>query len=567
LYPKNITLVNDYLRLLIIHIPLGAIIGLSIVLIHEIYHVLTELYHNYTHDYGFLLIVFPLIALMLSYLLVTSITKLKTTGGGSHRLLEVYHYEGGKMTLERTIIEPLASAITIGLGGSAGFEGPSLLLGGGLGSYLGQKLKLATDELSTILICGAAAGVAAIFKAPLTGIMFALELPYQRDLYREAFIPATLTSASSYIVAITFMGGERIFPILPSVELTSMLSIHSIIIGVIAGVVSVLFVNFNERVHNIRENINLNGFIIALLGGLSIGLIAYYFPQISGTGYETLSEIINGEINQPIIWIATLLILKIFATTLTLNMGGSGGIFVPTLFVGATLGLLYTDIIPNSGGAFIIVAAMAAMISASNKTLLTSVALVAETTGPASVAYTLLASVTSYFISGKISFYGHVQPEKELLEEEEALHSIYHTIEHKYPNLIEKVKISELVRKDSSTLPTTINPKDALFAVSENPYSVYPVVNDDILIGSITLEDILFNIENNSSIIDGINTEPLIASVDDNLKNLIESLSEGEYDCIFVVEDLKSMKFAGFISETDIRIKLMEQLKEIILKQ
>ena len=101
------------------------------------------------------MVVFPVAALVIAYFLVINITSSKNTGGGSHRLLEVYHYEGGKMSLRSTLIEPLASAITIGLGGSAGFEGPSLLLGGGLGSYIGQKLDLSTDELSTMLICGA----------------------------------------------------------------------------------------------------------------------------------------------------------------------------------------------------------------------------------------------------------------------------------------------------------------------------------------------------------------------------------------------------------------------------
>ena len=547
--------------MLAVHIPLGAFIGLSVVIIHEIYVLLTEQYAHFTHENSVFLVIFPVIAILAAYFIVTLLTG-APTGGGSHRLLEVYHYKGGKMTLRSTIFEPLASSVTIGLGGSAGFEGPSLLLGGGLGSYIGQRLKLPTDELSTILICGAAAGVSAIFKAPLTGIMFALEIPYQRDIYREAFIPATIASASSYIVAVTLSGAERVFPILPEFELSSMISLHSLAIGIIAGLLSILFVTLSEKMRVLKTKVKLNGSIIALLGGLAIGVFSLYYPNIAGTGYETIRGLLTGELNRPVSWVVMLLIVKMLATSITLTMGGSGGVFVPTLFVGATLGKLYTLLVPGSGdSSIIIVAAMAAMISASNKTLLTSVALVAETTGPSSVAYTLLASVTSYFLSGNTSFYGHVQPEKELLEEEEGLHTIFHHLETEHHELLNGVKVKDLLRYDSLTLDPDMSPKDAINRVSSYPFSVYPLVSKGKLVGSITLEDILFMYDNDVPKIDVPNPTPLTAEMNESLRELIDSLIEGEFDCVFVV-DGDSHEYRGFISETDITLKLLELLKQ-----
>ena len=555
------TRADEFIRMLAIHIPLGLIIGLSIVAIHELYVILHEIYVHYIHLNHTLLIVFPVFAILSAFLLVHYLSDSDTTGGGSHRLLEVYHFEGGKMTLKSTIFEPLASAITIGLGGSAGFEGPSLLLGGGIGSLIGQRLKLTTDELSTILICGAAAGVSAIFKAPLTGIMFALEIPYKRDIYREAFIPATLSSASSYIVAVSLMKGESIFPLIPEIGLDSILTIHSIAVGILAGIVAILFVLLKEKVNQVKSMLHFSPIIIALIGGLTIGVLTFIFPEIAGTGYETLQDIMQGEIKQQIPWLVALLFAKIIATVLTLNTGGSGGVFVPGLFVGAILGQIYNVIVPNQGGVIIIVASMAAMISASNKTLLTSVALVAETTGPASVAYALLASATAYFLSGSISFYGHVQPEKELLEEEEALHTIFHHLEKKHHRLLEGIKIEELVRPNALYLHPETGIQEAVRAVKNYPFSVYPVVSDGILLGSTTLEDIMYLYENDGKSITISNHDPLIAEIDAELTSLVESLIEGEFDCIFVVKDIESMIFEGFISETDILLKLLEVLQ------
>ena len=219
-------------------------------------------------------------------------------------------------------------------------------------------------------------------------------------------------------------------------------------------------------------------------------------------------------------------------------------------------------IIPNNGSPIVIVAAMAAMIAASNKTLLTSVALVAETTGPASVAYTLLASVTSYFISGNISFYGHVQPEKELLEEEEGLHMMYHKIERSHPDILYKIKAKDIMRLNSLTLNPMNSPKEALEMVVGYPFSVYPVLLEGKLIGSVTLEDILFMIDSEESGIQDAVARTVSIGMDSSLKTLIDSLQEGEFDCVFVVEESTGL-YRGFISETDITLELLKLLTNV----
>ena len=123
--------------------------------------------------------------------------------------------------------------------------------------------------------------------------------------------------------------------------------------------------------------------------------------------------------------------------------------------------------------------------------------------------------------------------------------------------------VSDLLREDSLTLNADMNFREALKMVSKNPFSEYPVVSEGILVSSITLEDILFNLDNARSLKE-LDSEPFIAQINDSLISLVESLSEGEYDCVFVVDDVSSMRYKGFISETDIRLKLMELLNKTL---
>ncbi len=541
---------------------MGIVIGLGIVVGYELLHLFSHQVEEYVHHNPYLIFLFPTIGIPVAFMIVDRFSTAKASGGGSHRLLEAFHYEGGRMTLKDTIFEPLAAAITIGFGGSAGFEGPSLLLGGGIGSFVGQRLGLTADEVSIFLISGAAAGVSAIFKAPLTGIMFALEIPYQRDISREAFIPATLASISAYFTSISFIGSERLFPLLPSTMMDPLIPVHALIIGVLSAVVGALFVKSYEFFHVLRTRVRLNKYFYALSGGIMIGVIGFYMPEVTGIGFTTLGAMIRGEfLGYSSALLILLMVLKMLATNITLNSGGSGGVFIPSLFVGASLGTLYTSLIPNSGGAFIVVAAMAAMIAAANKTLLTSVALVAETAGPSSIVVTVVAAATSYFVSGKVSFYGHVQPLEELLEEEEAVHVIRHILEKtRSRSELSKIKVEDIMHDDPVTLPEGLGIREALERVTSCPYAEYPVTRDNRLLGIVTLEDLLVStFDDEEKIIGDFRlTQARYVRVQDSLEDLIPLLEEGRQDCIYVVGDQDDPELLGVVSETDIRLKLLE---------
>jgi CIC family chloride channel protein len=552
---------NDYMRLAGISIVIGILVGFLTVAVHDLYeymHIISEYLHNVNEIFVILL---PVSGITLAYWMVNKYATTKQSGGGSHRLLEAYHFEGGIMTPKDTLFEPLASTITIGTGGSAGFEGPSLLLGGGIGSLVAQRLNLETSEIQSFLISGAAAGVAAIFKAPLTGIMFALEIPYKRDITRKAFIPATLASISAYLVAANFLGTDTFFPLIPRFVIPSPWTlIHAFVIGILTAIVGAFFVKFFEAVKKVKESIVTHPLAIPVMGGLIVGVIGLFLPQILGVGYETVQEIITGKSNEwPIGLLFALMFFKILVTCVTLSSGGSGGVFVPSLYVGAVLGALYIRFIPVPDEQVLIVAAMASIIAAANKTLLTSVAFVAETAGPSSIIFTLVAAATSYFISGDISFYEHVQPIDEFTEDEEAMHVLYHYIKKlRNPEIFKEITVRDMMMADPVALPESMKVSEALKAVQGCRNREFPITRRSKVIGQMDLEDLVTSPKRSLQIGYLPMEQPVVLTQGDSLEHALEFFIESEVSCVWVVDSLEKMKLVGMLTEEDLRAKMLE---------
>ena len=556
-------LLNDYLRLATVSLAMGIVIGFSTVVVHEFYYYSHQLFGILIHTSKAFTIILPVVGITLAYIIVTRYATTKQSGGGSHRLLEAYHYEGGIMTARDTLFEPLASAITIGLGGSAGFEGPSLLLGGGIGSLIAQRLDLEPNQIQTFLISGAAAGVSAIFKAPLTGIMFALEIPYKRDLSRRAFIPATLASISAYLVAVNSLGTESILPLIAVFELpTPWTLLHAFGIGIVTAVFGVLFVKIMEGVNRVKDDLRVHPMLIPVMGGAVVGAVGLFLPQVMGVGYETVHSIVAGEGQNWSAWLLlALVVFKMLTTGVTLRSGGSGGVFVPSLFIGAALGTLYIRFIPIQSEEIVIAAAMASIIAAANKTLLTSVAFVAETAGPSSIIFTLIAAATSYFISRDISFYEDVQPVDEFSEQEEAVHVLYHLLK-KGENWerFRAIKIRDVMIPDTVVLRENMRISEALQAVQGCKTREYPVIRRNRVIGQTNLEALLTFPEDKKRLEIGLLPldHPEVLTEEDSIEDALHLLMEGDNACVWVVDNRDNMRLVGVVTETDMMVKLLE---------
>lgn len=556
-------LINDYIRLSVVSVAMGLAVGLAIVGIHELYVVCAHWVEVLVAWNRYSIIATAAVGIPVAFFLVDRYSTTKASGGGSHRLLEAYHYEGGEMTLRDTVVEPVAAALTIGFGGSAGFEGPSLLLGGGIGSLIGQRLGLKPEELRVFLLSGAAAGVSAIFKAPLTGIMFALEIPYQRDLSRESFIPATMSSISAYLVSVNFLGIERLFPLLPgSLVPRPMMLVHAFLLGLLTAAGGSFFVKMYEGFGGLKTRLGWRKEIYPVAGGLLLGMMGFLRPEILGVGYETMREMISGTLTGNIVGQAlVIIVLKMLATCLTLNSGGSGGVFVPTLFVGAGLGVIYTNLFPSAHEPILVVAAMAAILASANKTLLTSVAFVSETAGPSSLIITLVAAATSYFVSGNISFYEHVQPLDDLIEEEEAVHVLYHlTKKARSQGRLMEFRVGDIMATEPFSLREGTTVSQALKEIRACRQREYPVTRRGRLIGVVKLENLLTVPENKRRLtISHTHIDrPTHVTQDGTLEEVVPLLMESGVDCVFIVSNIESMRLVGIVSETDVMLKLLE---------
>lgn len=337
----------------------------------------------------------------------------------TEEVIRAYHESGGQIDMRPFFPKLLAAVTTVGFGGSAALEGPSIYGGAALGQWLWTRLRglralgLTDRDRRILLICGAAAGMSAVFRAPLTGIVFALEMPYKDDLAHEALLPSLIASVVAYITLGFFLGGGALFDFASTTTYTGRDLLWSGVLGALIGLVALAFVISFRHLRGFVVRSPLPHWSKLALGGLLTGACGLLFLTLYpgtlvplGPNYDAVGEILNrAHTTRELLTFAT---LKLAATAATLGSGGVSAMFVPLFLTGGDLGVVFAQSVLHTANFELYAAVgMASFIAAAYKTPLAAVVFVAEATGGhAFIIPALIGSAVAYAISGDASISG-----------------------------------------------------------------------------------------------------------------------------------------------------------------
>ncbi|MHB1022422.1 MAG: chloride channel protein [Acidobacteriaceae bacterium] len=334
----------------------------------------------------------------------------------TEEVIRSYHEHEGRIDMRDFGSKLLAAITTVGFGGSTALEGPSIYGGGAIGSWLWTKLrrfKLEPRDRRIMLISGAAAGMAAVFRAPMTGIVFALEMPYKDDLAHEALLPSLIAAVVSYVTLASFMGATPVFNFASTTGFTGKDLLWSGVLGILIGLVAMTFnITFRRaRTFMVQWKIphwlkmTLGGFLTSLCGMLFLGIYQGTLIPI-GPNYEAVGEILNRHHSTA--ELLTFAVLKMAASLFTLASGGVSAMFVPFFLTGGALGTAFAQAVVHTPAVELYAAVgMASFIAAGYKTPLAAVVFVAEATGGhAFIVPALIGAAVAYAVSGEASVSG-----------------------------------------------------------------------------------------------------------------------------------------------------------------
>ncbi len=354
--------------------------------------------------------------LVLAFVVTGLIMQYLTPNPDQHsteEIIHAYHEREGVVNVRSFVPKIVAAITTVGAGGSAALEGPSIYGGAAIGSWLWTKLRrlrLTERDRRIVLICGAAAGMSAVFRAPLTGIVFALEMPYRDDLAHEALVPSLIASVVSFVTLSSFLGAAPLFDFTGCNSFTRVDVYWSALLGLIIGLVGMVFVVTFRRARSFFVQWRIAHWMKMAIGGLGTGicgiLFLYLYPGNLvplGPNYEAVGQILGqphrtGEL-------VVFSVLKLAATLFTLGAGGVSAMFVPLFLTGGSLGTAFGQSIAHSSCLNLFAAVgMASFLSAGYKTPLAAVVFVAEATGGhAFVVPALIGAAVAYAVSGDAS--------------------------------------------------------------------------------------------------------------------------------------------------------------------
>ena len=490
-------------------------------------------------------------------------------GHGTDSVIDSFHRLGGKIRKRVPLVKTIASVITIGSGGSAGREGPIAQIGAGFGSFLAAKLKLTDRDRRLMVIAGAAAGIGSIFRSPLGGALFAAEVLYREPEFEsEAIIPAIISSIVGYSVFATFHGWSSIFdtPKFTFQHPTELL--FYAIFGLLCAFLGILYIKFFYQLRNVFKHIPLPNHFKPALGGLLLGVLALLVPQIWGGGYGWVQLAIYGKLGIGLM--VTIALAKILATSFTISSGGSGGVFAPSLMIGAMLGGAFGKIVnlyfPNivSDPATFVLVGMGGFFAGVAKVPIASLIMVCEMAGSYGLlAPLMLTSVIAYLIIPRsVSIYEN--------QVESRIDSPAHRGDF-IIDILEQLKVRDALTENGAiiSIPEKMPLRQILKIVTETTHSYFPVLDEKGDFKGMLSMDSIRSILLEEGVLDIIIasdlaiTDVLAATLDEDLNSVLRKFTINKMGIIPVVEDGNNSKVIGILSRGELMAAYDREIKNI----
>ncbi|MEO5340702.1 MAG: chloride channel protein [Magnetococcus sp. MYC-9] len=477
-----------------------------------------------------------------------------TRNHGVPEVMAAVALHGGKLSLRDGMVKMLTSALSIGCGASVGREGPVIHLGATLAATVGIKLHISSRHMRTLVGCGAAAGIAASFNAPIAGVMFALEV-ILADYGLAIFSPIVLSSVIATVVARMHLGDYPAF-IVPHYTLVSAWEIPAYVgLGLLCGLAGILFMFTLFKTEDLMGRLPIAQPLKPVLGGLGVGLIALLFPQVMGVGYDTMNLALLEEMGGMLL--LALLLAKIVATSITLGSGFAGGEFTPVLFLGAMLGgsfgTLVHAVMPElsaGSGAYALVG-MGAMVAAVLGAPLASILILFELTNDYRIMLALMVSsiVASLLVNQvyRDSVYTRVLRRKNI-----------NLWSGRESGLLNQIPVAAVMQRDCERLVDTLTIRQALQQTTLSKETHYLVVDSTgRLKGIVSFQEMRAILHEDGlaeeRLVQEITTSPAATVTDaDTLYTAFRHMGVGDVEQLPVVSAQRPEQAVGMISDHEI---------------
>ena len=475
----------------------------------------------------------------------------ESQGHGVPQVIESVTLRSGKIRPRVAAVKSIASALTIGTGGSVGREGPIVQIGAALGSVVGQLLRVPPNRLPTLVGCGAAGGIAATFNAPIAGAFFSLEV-IMGNFAMPSFGPVVLSSVLATVVSRAYFGDHPAFLVPAYTLLSEWELIIYLFLGIACGFGGVAFIGVLDFMEKVWSRASIPNLLKPALGGLILGIAIIFVPHIYGVGHATMDEILRGGLSWA--WLLLLLPIKMLATSLTLASGGSGGVFLPSLYLGSVTGGLigigagglFPSITAPSGGYALV--GMAAFLAAATHSPITAFLLLFELTGDYHIILPLMLSCSVSTLVAK------------LLRAE----SIYTLqlirrgidVHRREENLMQAFTVSQVMHREVPTLPETAPFSEVVrYFLATNFPMCFVVDEHGHLFGEISIHDVkdLFQEEELRALIiakDLAHRCSVTTSPEEALARCLEKFTQTEQEHLPVVTSTEEL--CGIISQRDV---------------